>query len=130
MTLWSAVKSYPKAIGWSILASTCIVMEGYDLVVSQRSVPFEYKADMVQVIFSFFAFPAFTKKYGQLTADGSYQVPAAWQTGLTNGTCVGEMIGLTLTGIFADKYGQRWTIIGALALVVSLCRSLIGDQCR
>lgn len=34
MTLWSAVKSYPKAIGWSVLASTCIVMEGYDLVVS------------------------------------------------------------------------------------------------
>lgn len=34
MTLWSAVKSYPKAIGWSVLASTCIIMEGYDLVVS------------------------------------------------------------------------------------------------
>jgi hypothetical protein len=30
------------------------------------------------------------------------------------------MIGLALTGIFADKYGQRWTIIGALALVVSI----------
>ncbi|THX83077.1 putative sugar transporter [Aureobasidium pullulans] len=101
MTLWSAVKSYPKAIGWSVLASTCIVMEGYDLV----------------VIFSFFAFPAFSKKYGHLTEDGSYQVTAAWQTGLTNGTCIGEMIGLALTGIFADKYGQRWTVIGALGLV-------------
>ncbi|KAI4724772.1 putative sphingosine-1-phosphate lyase [Aureobasidium sp. EXF-10728] len=102
MTLWSAMKMYPKAIGWSVLASTCIVMEGYDLV----------------AIFSFFAFPAFTKKYGHLTADGTYQVTAAWQTGLTNGTCIGEMIGLALTGIFADKYGQRWTIIGALALIV------------
>ncbi|KAI5269824.1 putative sphingosine-1-phosphate lyase [Aureobasidium subglaciale] len=101
MNLWTAVKTYPKAIGWSVLASTCIVMEGYDLV----------------VIFSFFAFPAFSKKYGHLTEDGSYQVTAAWQTGLTNGTCIGEMIGLALTGIFADKYGQRWTIIGALALV-------------
>ncbi|CAD0022379.1 unnamed protein product, partial [Aureobasidium pullulans] len=47
-------------------------------------------------------------------------VTAAWQTGLTNGTCIGEMIGLALTGIFADKYGQRWTIIGALGLVI-LC---------
>ena len=93
-------------------------------------VPFEFKAHVVQVIFSFFAFPAFTKKYGQLTADGSYQVPAAWQTGLTNGTCIGEMIGLALTGIFADKYGQRWTIIGALALVVSACNSSIADHYR
>lgn len=33
MSLWSAIKTYPKAIGWSVLASTCIVMEGYDLVV-------------------------------------------------------------------------------------------------
>jgi SP family general alpha glucoside:H+ symporter-like MFS transporter len=83
---------------------------------------------MSQVIFSFFAFPAFTKKYGRLTADGSYEVPAAWQTGLTNGTCIGEMIGLAFTGIFADKYGQRWTIIGALALVVSICRPGLDDQ--
>jgi SP family general alpha glucoside:H+ symporter-like MFS transporter len=37
MTLWSAVKSYPKAIAWSVLASTCIVMEGYDLVVSSEA---------------------------------------------------------------------------------------------
>jgi SP family general alpha glucoside:H+ symporter-like MFS transporter len=88
----------------------------------------EYKADAFKVIFSFFAFPAFTRKYGQLTADGSYQVPAAWQTGLTNGTCIGEMIGLAFTGIFADKYGQRWTIIGALALVVSTCRPELDDQ--
>jgi SP family general alpha glucoside:H+ symporter-like MFS transporter len=36
MTLWSALKSYPKAIAWSVLASTCIVMEGYDLVVSSN----------------------------------------------------------------------------------------------
>jgi SP family general alpha glucoside:H+ symporter-like MFS transporter len=38
MTLWSAMKSYPKAIGWSVLASTCIIMEGYDLVVSPENI--------------------------------------------------------------------------------------------
>lgn len=31
MTLWQGVKLYPKAVGWSILISTCIVMEGYDV---------------------------------------------------------------------------------------------------
>jgi SP family general alpha glucoside:H+ symporter-like MFS transporter len=28
MSLWKGVKLYPKAIGWSILLSTAIVMEG------------------------------------------------------------------------------------------------------
>lgn len=31
MTLWQGVKLYPKAIAWSMLISTCIVMEGYDI---------------------------------------------------------------------------------------------------
>lgn len=26
MTLWEGIKLYPKAIGWSVLISTCIVM--------------------------------------------------------------------------------------------------------
>ena len=36
MTLIQAIKQYPKAVGWSMLLSTCIVMEGYDLVVLGR----------------------------------------------------------------------------------------------
>lgn len=31
MTLWRGLQLYPKAIGWSLLISTCIVMEGYDI---------------------------------------------------------------------------------------------------
>lgn len=31
MSLWQGIKLYPKAVGWSILISTCICMEGYDL---------------------------------------------------------------------------------------------------
>lgn len=31
MTLWQGIKLYPKAVAWSILISTCIVMEGYDV---------------------------------------------------------------------------------------------------
>ena len=33
MSVWEATKTYPKACGWSVLASTALVMEGYDLVV-------------------------------------------------------------------------------------------------
>jgi hypothetical protein len=31
MTLLQGIRLYPKAIFWSILISTCIVMEGYDI---------------------------------------------------------------------------------------------------
>jgi SP family general alpha glucoside:H+ symporter-like MFS transporter len=61
MTLLQGIRTYPKAIGWSVLISTCIAMEGYD----------------ISLVNNFYAFPQFTRKYGELTADGSYQVPAA-----------------------------------------------------
>lgn len=31
MTLLQGIKLYPKAVGWSFLISTCIIMEGYDV---------------------------------------------------------------------------------------------------
>ena len=76
MTLWQGLKLYPKAIGWSILISTCIAMEGYD----------------ISLVNNFYAFPQFNQKYGVATTDSSgnvtYQVPAAWQAGLSNGAVV------------------------------------------
>ena len=39
MTLLQGIKLYPKAVGWSMLLSTCIIMEGYDLVLLGRFVP-------------------------------------------------------------------------------------------
>ena len=31
-TVFQAIRTYPKAVGWSILLSTALVMEGYDTV--------------------------------------------------------------------------------------------------
>ena len=31
MTLWTGIRTYPKAIGWSMLISMCIAMEAFDL---------------------------------------------------------------------------------------------------
>jgi SP family general alpha glucoside:H+ symporter-like MFS transporter len=98
MTLREAIKKYPKAIGWSILLSSAIAMEGFDIV----------------LIAAFFAFPAFTKKYGVLQGDGTYEVPAPWQAGLSNGARVGEILGLFLNGIIAERYGFKRTMIGSL----------------
>ena len=60
MTLWQGIKLYPKAVGWSILISTCIAMEGYD----------------ISLVNNFYGFDTFNRKYGVLSSDGSYQIPA------------------------------------------------------
>ncbi|CAI7628619.1 unnamed protein product [Penicillium palitans] len=101
MTLLQGIRTYPKAIAWSVLISTCIAMEGYD----------------ISLVNNFYAFPQFTKKYGELTPDGSYQVPAAWQAGLSNGAYCGEIIGLFINGWASERFGYRYTIMASLALI-------------
>lgn len=61
MTLLQGIKLYPKAVAWSLLISTCIVMEGYD----------------ISLISNFYAFKQFNRKYGVLGDNGEYQVPAS-----------------------------------------------------
>ncbi|KAK9455952.1 general substrate transporter [Dipodascopsis uninucleata] len=101
MSLLQAVKLYPKAIAWSMFLSSALIMEGYDLV----------------LLNSFYAFPEFLKKYGVLQADGSYQISASWQAGLSNGALIGEIIGLLITGVLAERIGYRWTLISNLIAI-------------
>lgn len=60
MTLLQGIRLYPKAVCWSVLISTCIVMEGYD----------------VSLVGNLYGFDAFNRKYGVEGANGEYQVPA------------------------------------------------------
>lgn len=68
MSLLEGIRLYPKAIMFSVIISTCIVMEGYDIC----------------LINNFYAFSQFKRKYGVPTADGGYEVTAPWQAGLSN----------------------------------------------
>ncbi|KAJ5263561.1 hypothetical protein N7478_011166 [Penicillium angulare] len=100
-----AIKRYPKAIGWSILFSTAIIMEGYDIV----------------LVSAFFAYPSFQKKFGQPVKGGTgYQVTAPWQSGLSNGARVGEIIGLFINGLLAEAFGMKKTMIGTLIVLCGL----------
>lgn len=101
MSIREGLRLYPKAIGWSMLLSTAIVMEGYDVV----------------LLSSFYNFPTFQKKFGQSDGKGGYQLTAAWQAGLSDGANVGEIFGLFVTGLVAERIGYRYTMIGALSLV-------------
>ena len=104
MTLLEGLRAYPKAVGWSILFSTALVMEGYDTA----------------ILGGLTSFPAFQKAYGQLNPDGvSYNLTAAWQAGLGNGTAVGEIFGLFISGYLSDKIGFRKMMLLALASITA-----------
>ncbi|KAJ5540914.1 hypothetical protein N7494_005990 [Penicillium frequentans] len=105
MTLGRAIKLYPKAVFWSIVLSTALVMEGYDTL----------------LLANFYALPTFSKKYGTLdTATGDYKISAPWRSGLSDGAAVGEIIGLFVTGYISERIGYRKTILGALIMIAGL----------
>lgn len=61
MSLLQGIRLYPKAVMWSVLISTCIAMEGYD----------------ISLVNNFYAFPQFNRKYGHKVGKDSYQISAA-----------------------------------------------------
>lgn len=84
-----------------MLISTCIIMEGFDIV----------------LINNLYAVPAFQKRFGERVGDGSYEVPADWQAGLSNGALIGEILGLMLVGLVVERFGYRTTLIGSLVML-------------
>ena len=89
MSFTQAIKLYPKAVGWSILLSTAIVMKGYDTA----------------LLGNFYAFPPFTKRYGVLTPNSD---PPSYQVSQTQPLVQDRII----TGIdsrdLAEWFVQRW----------------------
>lgn len=103
MSLLKAIRLYPKAIGWSMLVSSTIIMEGYDLA----------------LLGNLYASPAFNKKFGDYDeAAGKYVVSAAWQSGLSNGARAGEIFGLIFAGWVSDRFGYKMTTIGSLIMMI------------
>ncbi|CUM48579.1 unnamed protein product [Debaryomyces tyrocola] len=105
MSLKEGLKTFPKAVTWSVILSSTLIMEGYDK----------------NLINSLYTVPAFAEKYGDWFEDSSqYQIPAKWQIALSMGAYAGEIIGLFIAGIIADRIGYRKTLMGGLALVTGL----------
>jgi SP family general alpha glucoside:H+ symporter-like MFS transporter len=104
LTFLPSLWLYPKAIAWSMFLSLAIIMEGYD----------------TKLMGTFLAMPAFQKKYGYQYKPGKYQITAAWQAGLNNGSSVGSIIGLLLNGYVSERFGFRKTMLASLALITVL----------
>lgn len=99
-----SIQSHPKAVFFSMGISLAIVMEGFDTI----------------LLNNFYAQPAFVKKFGTCTIkDGveNCQISAPWQSGLSNGSKIGSLIGLQLVGWLSDRWGYRKTMMGSLCLM-------------
>jgi SP family general alpha glucoside:H+ symporter-like MFS transporter len=67
MGLFQAIKLYPKAVGWSVVLSSALIMEGYDLA----------------LLGSLYGSPQFNRKYGVLNErTGKWAVQPSWQSAL------------------------------------------------
>lgn len=63
----------------------------------------------------FFANQAFAQRYGVFNPDaGRWEITAPWQTGLSVGTQVGQILGLQITGWASERFGYRPTMLIAL----------------
>jgi SP family general alpha glucoside:H+ symporter-like MFS transporter len=104
MSLRTALKMYPTAIFFSFGLSLAVIMEGYD----------------TWLLGSFWALPAFAKKYGDLvTLDGkqTHVVSANWQTAFGVAVTASQVLGLMINGIVSEGYGYRKTMMGALVAI-------------
>jgi MFS transporter, SP family, general alpha glucoside:H+ symporter len=101
LTLREAFRKYPKAIFWSVMVSTSIIMEGYDIV----------------LVTSLFAQPAFLKRYGHQLPNGTYQVPGPWQSALSCAATVGAIFGAFGNGYFTHHFGYRKVLLVSLVAI-------------
>ncbi|KAJ5625334.1 hypothetical protein N7510_001643 [Penicillium lagena] len=103
-TLWQALSQNRKAVGWSVMISMSIIMEGYDTI----------------LMGNFFAYPTFRQKYGHNYGGKiGWQVSAPWQSGLNMASTVGAIFGGIMNGYFASKFGYRSVMIVSLGFLTA-----------
>lgn len=99
-TILEALKTQWRGVAWACVISLSIAMYGYDNA----------------LIANFYGYPAFQKAYGIPAAKG-YQIPAKWQTGLSQGSICGIIIGAAFNGFFSSRFGYRKVMLVCLVLM-------------
>ena len=90
LTFFEGLKLYPTAVGWTIFFSLGIIMTAFD----------------PQLLGSLYATPAFQKDFGY-KYQGSYIIAAPWQSGLSMGSPIGQVVGALAAGYPMEWYGRK-----------------------
>ncbi|KAJ4292601.1 hypothetical protein N0V90_009264 [Kalmusia sp. IMI 367209] len=103
LSFWEAVKLYPKAIGWSMYFSMGVIMLSFD----------------PQLLGNLYAMPTFQKDFGYMF-EGKYIISAPWQTGLSMGNPIGQVVGALAAGYPMEWYGRKKTFNVCVVMVAGL----------
>ncbi|KAK3337564.1 putative maltose permease [Cercophora scortea] len=103
LTFFQACKLYPSAIGWSAFVSLGVIMLAFD----------------PQLLGNLYAMPQFQQDFGYLY-DGQYIISAPWQTGLSMGNPVGQVVGALIAGYPMERFGRKWTFGACVTLTAAL----------
>lgn len=106
MTIMEAIKASKKAIFWSLVISTCVIMEGYD----------------TNLLGNFYAYPTFQRKYGDYVGvkpqtPSGYSLTAGWQSGLGQGSGCGSIMGTIINGWLITAFGPRRVLLWTLSVM-------------
>ncbi|TEA22606.1 General alpha-glucoside permease [Colletotrichum sidae] len=100
-SLWSAVKTHPKACFWAFIMCFTIVMESFDMFLNGN----------------FVAQRAFQMRYGVQTGPDTYVIETKWQSALFQAGQCGAFVGVFLAGPVVNRLGYRWATMVALVLM-------------
>ncbi|KAL7424685.1 hypothetical protein Q5752_000369 [Cryptotrichosporon argae] len=115
LTIKQALRRYPVAVFWSMFLSLALVMDGFDIV----------------VIGSFYGQTQFKQRFGDQVIDGVPAISATWQSGLSNASLCGQILGLAVNAWTQDRFGCRPTMLfflvwNAAALFIPLFANSLG----
>ncbi|KAG9688539.1 MFS hexose transporter, partial [Aureobasidium melanogenum] len=101
---FQVINKHPRELSWCIYAIFVLLLSSFD---NQAG----------GVVLSI---PQFRKDFGS-PYDGGYVLSAAWQSAYSGGPVLTSIIGLLLSGWFADKVGRKWTFtVGYLIIFVTI----------
>ncbi|KAI5359560.1 putative major facilitator, sugar transporter, major facilitator superfamily [Septoria linicola] len=101
LSFTEALRLYPTAVAWSVFFSLGVLMTAFD----------------PQLLGNLYATPAFQRDFGYLYED-SYIVSAPWQTGLSMGNPIGQVVGAFFAAYPLEWYGRKRTF-GACVILTA-----------
>ncbi|OJD14228.1 hypothetical protein AJ78_05414 [Emergomyces pasteurianus Ep9510] len=95
----TALKLYPKAAAWSLFFSVGVIMTGYD----------------PQIIGNLYGVPRFQRDFGYFF-NGKWIISAAWQSGLSMGSPIGQVVGALAATYPMEWFGRKKTFAVCVVL--------------
>ncbi|KAJ6437999.1 MFS maltose permease MalP [Purpureocillium lavendulum] len=103
LTFGEALRLYPKAIGWSAFVSMGVIMLAFD----------------PQLIGNLYSTPKFQRDFGY-EFEGKYVIDASWQTGLSMGNPIGQVVGALFATYPMEWFGRKRTFAACVILTAGL----------